>query len=68
MGKYVVKIAGYNPEKFVVVWLDPQLPQNSFMQTTDPMSEAELRAELARRGIQSGDCDTLIQDARKNPR
>jgi len=64
----VVKIRGKDPEVFWIVWLDSQLPPKGFMKTSQDMSEAELRAELAKMGRTEVEIDSLIQQARENPR
>lgn len=63
MGKSVVKVAGSNPEKFIIAGLDPQ---DNFTRTGEGMTEEELRAELERQGISPKGIDQLIANARNN--
>jgi hypothetical protein len=66
MGKQTVKVAGKNPEKFIIVGLDEGLSMDGSRQTTEPMTEAELRDDLGKRGISEKGCDQLIAEARRN--
>jgi hypothetical protein len=60
-GKYVVKVAGTNPELFVMVWLEDGILIQSGVQ----MTEAELRAALGmNHGRSAAAIDQLIDEAR----
>lgn len=66
MAEYVLKVAGLNPETFIMTWFDPELPKGSFLEITAPMSEAELRAELGKLGAGEVEVDRIIRNAREN--
>ena len=50
-------------DKFVLALMNSQL-QNPFMSTGEPMSEEEIRAELAKAGLPPGKIEELIAKAR----
>jgi hypothetical protein len=56
-------VKGPVPETFVIVWNDPAIPNEAFIQTSDAMSEADMRKELEKRMIAKADIDTLIKEA-----
>ncbi len=64
----VVKVKGADPEVFWIIWVDSALPKGSFMKTTQDLTEGELRTELAKMGRTEAEINSLIQQARKNPR
>jgi hypothetical protein len=57
-------VKGPVPETFVIVWNHPEIPNEGFIQTSDAMSEADMRKELEKRMIAKADIDTLIKEAR----
>jgi len=59
-GKYHVRVAGTNPDRFVTVWLEDGIP----IQTGVEMSEPELRAALAMNGRTEAEINQVIDDAR----
>ncbi len=59
-GKYYVRVAGTNPDRFVTVWLEDGSP----IQTGVEMSGPELRAALAMNGRTEAEINQLIDDAR----
>lgn len=64
----VVKVGGADPEVFWVVWEDSQLPNESFMKTSQNLTESELRTELAKMERTESEINSLIKKARENPR
>ena len=65
----VIKVAGSEPEMFVIAFANlSRLPQREFMTTTHPVPEIEIRAELAKMGRTGAEINSLIQQARENPR
>jgi hypothetical protein len=64
----VIKVRGVEPEVFWIVWMDSELPINSFIKTSQNLTEAEVRAELERMSINESGIDALIKRARENPR
>lgn len=65
---YVIKVKGVDPEVFWIVWMDLALPKGSFMKTSQNLTADEVRVELAKSGRTGADIDSLIQQARENPR
>jgi len=63
----VIKIAGYDPESFIFALGNSNL-ENPFMQTSQEMTEQEMRLFLKTRGHTQLQVDALIQKARDNPR
>ena len=60
----LMKIAGSEPEEFVIVFLNSHSPSGEpFMRTTDPLSEEEIRVELTKTGCTIVEIETLIQRA-----
>ena len=59
-GKYCVRVAGTNPDRFVTVWLEDGIP----IQTGVEMTEPELRAALAMNGRTEAEINQVIDDAR----
>jgi hypothetical protein len=57
-------IPGIEKEQFILVLLDSSLPQRSFMQSSYPLTETELRAELQQRGCTQLEIASHIQHAR----
>jgi hypothetical protein len=66
MARFVIKVVGKNPEKFVIAGRGAAFPNDSFTPTNDAMTEEELRAELQRQDISEKGIDQLIQHARNN--
>jgi hypothetical protein len=64
----VIKVRGVEPEVFWIVWMDSQLPINSFIKTSQNLTEDDVRAELAEMGINKTGIDALIKRARETPR
>ncbi len=64
----VIKVRGADPEVFWIVWVDSQLPKDSFMKTSQKLTESEVRTELAKRGRTESEVNSLIKNARENPR
>ena len=64
----VRRVKGANPERFVMVAVNAELPQHSFMVTSDALTETEMRARLAKDfGRAESEFDSVIWDARDNP-
>jgi hypothetical protein len=61
-GKYYVRVAGTNPDRFVTVWLEDGIP----IQTGVEMTEPELRAALAMNGRTEAEINHVIDDARNH--
>jgi hypothetical protein len=68
-GSYTVsKIAGSDPETFIIGWPLPQGSGMKGMRATRPLTENELRRELTdKMHLNESDVDSLIQKAKKNP-
>lgn len=64
----VVKVKGADPELFWIVWIDSQLPQDSFVKTSQNLTGREVRAELKNMGRTEAEINSLIEQARENPR
>ena len=64
----VIKVRGVEPEVFWIVWMDSELPINSFIKTSQNLTEEEVRAELKKMAINETGIDALIKRARENPR
>lgn len=60
----IVKVKGAEPERFLSVCLNPDLPSRSFMGTSEFMSEAELRDELAKNGLNETKINAEVKRAR----
>src|ERR1700730_8869225 len=58
-GKYYVRVAGTNPDRFVTVWLEDGIPIQSSLE----MSEPELRAALAMNGRTEAAINQVIDAA-----
>ncbi len=64
----VVKVGGVEPERFLVVGMDSDLPPGkAFMKTGNPMSEDDIRKKLEKAGVSKSEIDALILKARENP-
>ena len=64
----VAKVAGADPEVFWIVWEDAQMPKGSFMKTSQNLTEGEVRTELGKMGCTKPEINSLIEQARENPR
>ncbi len=65
----IFKIAGSDPELFVIAFANlSRLPKREFMTMTHPLAETEIRAELAKMGRDAAEINSLIWQARDNPR
>jgi hypothetical protein len=64
----VIKVRDVEPEVFWIVWMDSELPINSFIKTSQNLTEEEVRAELKKMAINETGIDALIKRARENPR
>lgn len=65
----VVKVKGCSPEVFWIIWVDSALPKDSFMKTSQGLSEVALRDELkTTMKLSDVHISSLIQQARENPR
>lgn len=62
----VVKVKGADPELFWIVWMDSQLPQGSFMKTSQNLTGKEVRTELKKMGRTEAEINSLIEQARQN--
>jgi len=64
----VAKIKDSDPEECILMFQDTALEQGKpFMRTSDPMSKADLRAELKKMQVPKLQADSQIQKARENP-
>ena len=64
----VRRVKGANPERFVIVAVNVELPSHSFMVTSDALTETEMRARLTKDfGCAKSELDSVIADARDNP-
>lgn len=65
----VIKVAGAEPETFTIAFLNSALPAyKPFMKTSEFMEESQLRVELAKMGFAAAKIESLIRQARENPR
>ena len=64
----LIKVKGAKPEAFWIVWVDSALPKDSFIQTSQNLSEADVRKELSGRGLTETDISSLIARARAKSR
>ena len=65
----LIKIAGADPERFMIALLDSSLPQHQpFLSTSRDLSESELRSELEKRGLNTFGIEELIEKARAEPK
>jgi hypothetical protein len=62
----VVSIQGTEGERFIIVLLDSTFPKVNFMQSSNPLPESELRAELENRGLENHEIESRIRRAREN--
>ena len=62
----VIKVKCTNPEVFWIVWVDSALPTGSFMNTSQNLTESEVRRESAKQGRTEAEINSLIQRAREN--
>lgn len=63
----IAAVKGSDPEQFIVVGLDLAHRQGEpFMKTSKPMTEEELRKELASRGMSKIEIEASIASAREN--
>jgi len=62
----VISIPGTEEERFTIVLLDSTLPNVNFMQSSNPLPESELRAELENRGLENHEIESRIQQARSS--
>lgn len=60
----IVKVKGAKPERFLGVCLNPDLPPQSFMGTSEFVSEAGLRGELAKNGLNETEINAEVEQAR----
>ena len=66
-GRYkITKVKGADPEQFLLVWLDSDVPPGTFIQTGVPMSEAEVRAGLKKDGRSEIEINSVIEQARRD--
>ena len=66
----VIKVKGAEPEVFCIIWANPKQPKPKgfVFRTSDNMTESKARGELAKMGLSQAKIDSLIQQARENPR
>ena len=58
----IVRVKGSNPEKFVKVWFTAdRIP----IETSEPKSEAEWRADFAKEGRGESEINSLVQRAKE---
>ena len=62
----VVSIQSIEGERFIIVLLDSTLPKVNFMQSSNPLTESELRAEWENRGLENHEIESRIQRSREN--
>jgi len=64
------KVKGAGPERFLIAFVNSELSLTSsyIMTTAESLSESEVRTELAKMGRTEVEIDSVIQEARKNPR
>ena len=60
----LIPAEGADPERYLIVYSDPEHISGPFMNTGEQMSENDLRFELAKRGITPTEIDDLISKAR----
>ena len=59
----VAKVKGIEPEQFFIFLRNTEGSKGPFMRTSDFLSEDELRADLANRGITNAEIESLIEHA-----
>lgn len=64
----VAKVKGIGPEQFFIFLRNTEGSKGPFMRTSDFLSEDELRADLESNGSTEAEIDSLIEQARANPR
>jgi hypothetical protein len=64
----VIKVKDAEPEVFWIVWVDSGMPKGHIMKTSQNLTAKEVHAELKKMGRTDAEADSLIQQARDNPR
>jgi len=64
----VIMVKGTVPEVFWIIWIDSQMPGGSIMKTSQNLTENEVLAELKKLGHTEAEINSLITQARENPR
>jgi hypothetical protein len=60
----VARVQDTPEELFVLMWLDSQLPQREFMQTSAPMNESDLHTHLQHLHYDPQEIAAFLQRAR----
>ncbi len=62
----VVTVRGME-HKFLIIGVDPRMPQARFMKMTDPLSGDEVRELLGSKGYSGNEIEVLVDQAKQNP-
>ena len=62
----VVTVRGME-HKFLIIGVDPRMPQAKFMRMTDPLTGDEVRELLGSRGYSGKIIEVLVDQARREP-
>ena len=62
----VVTVRGME-HKFLIIGVDPRMPQAKFMRMTDPLTGDEVRELLGSRGYSGNEIEVLVDQAQQNP-
>jgi hypothetical protein len=63
----VVKVKGSLAETYSIIWIDPSLPSEESVRTSQNLSEDSVRAQLRSVGCDDAKISLMIQLARDNP-
>ena len=62
----VVAVRGME-HKFLIIGVDPRMPQAKFMRMTDPLTGDEVRELLGSKGYSGNEIEVLVDQAKQNP-
>jgi hypothetical protein len=62
----VVTVRGME-HKFLIIGVDPRMPQAKFMRMTDPLTGDEVRELLGSKGYSGNEIEVLVDQAKQNP-
>ncbi len=62
----VVTVRGME-HKFLIIGVDPRMPQAKFMRMTDPLTGDEVRELLGSKGYSGNEIEVLVDQAQQNP-
>ncbi len=53
--------------KFLIIGVDPRMPQAKIMRMTDPLTGDEVRELLGSKGYSGNEIEVLVDQAKQNP-